>query len=625
MRKIISLLSLLSIISSNVLTFGTNINSKIQTNHINHNINLSNKNNNDISTGFFLYEPNIKVNSLDDNPLINSGLSLQEQQYCDFVFLKSLYADADNDKSKTTISIDYSFSTLITYDNKYDAKDIVQDQRDFKVIQNYKDAYGHIGIEEGQSLLNQYLNNGLLSFNKDGYIPSRTTYFNYLLTNNKNNQNVKQTVLTNNYDQNNLFDMSDYLSINLHWYGINCNIGYKIADFAIYGIINAAIQEAFIYLGISIYASIKMLEEVIHHFVESAVTKVLEITAKFTVELDPEAPEVSAAIEIISGIVTELLCYKIDEQLDELVDKSVNLLDDLNNVIENKLLSLEGKQKLSIEVDINWIWIGSTIKINLADNEPVVTENTLTPAQVNPIIPDSNLLIGNTEDFITIFDDNAWTEIYNRILDDHDPVDYINNITIKNPNINLTNNDWSQILHSLIKFSGDSTAKSGYSLLMHIKKINNSFQVVYTNLNNDGTTSMPYADNEEHAKELFSGDLKQNNLILTNYQFSSLMSAYNYDQHNWTEIKNKNHPSETNADDYFYDNSINNRFWIDNKITKEQILIEIKKFNQAFYIPNSLQDDKAKKVFTFSQFVQISSNQEDVLNIPSNIGIDGVK
>ncbi len=260
------------------------------------------------------------------------------------------------------------------------------------------------------------------------------------------------------------------------------------------------------------------------------------------------------------------------------------------------------------------------MKIDLVDNVPIVTQAILVPAQVDPIIYAHDLLIGTTTNFYAIFDDDDWNTIYDEILMKDHPVDYINSLGLKNPNINLTDQDWTDILNWSAKNYMPWT-KSGYSFLMHI--VNK--QVVYANINEDGTTNMPYANATEDIEELVSGDSNENDFILTNNQFANLMYSYNYDQKNWNEIKSKNNPPENNANDYFYDNSINNRFWIDDSITKEQILVEINNINNAIYIPNSLQDPKAKSTFTFSQFVEISTSKENILNIPSNIGIDGVK
>ncbi len=179
MKKILSLFLSLSIFSSGTLITFSSIDNISKLNNLK-NDKTKEGSSDDVQTGTFWYQPNIKINNITNHPLENNGLSTQEQQYCEFVFLKSLYGDSDNNEEKTTVEINYSVQNLYLYDSKYDLADEEQDVKDMQIMKNYKDAYGHIGIEEGKSLLNRYLNNGLLSFNKNGYIPSRTTYFNFL-------------------------------------------------------------------------------------------------------------------------------------------------------------------------------------------------------------------------------------------------------------------------------------------------------------------------------------------------------------------------------------------------------------------------------------------------------------
>ena len=54
-------------------------------------------------------------------------------------------------------------------------------------METLKDKNGSISIHEGMPLVNRYLNNGLLEFIYNGYIPPRDTYFNSLKSNNFNN------------------------------------------------------------------------------------------------------------------------------------------------------------------------------------------------------------------------------------------------------------------------------------------------------------------------------------------------------------------------------------------------------------------------------------------------------
>ncbi len=246
----------------------------------------------------------------------------------------------------------------------------------------------------------------------------------------------------------------------------------------------------------------------------------------------------SLTIDDISSIIKISIKWK---------SKHFNLAYDINlkNYSQSENIITQKYKYLIPEIQGSFDFINTKI----SNNQMTLIENINNDYQ--NIIPDSNLLVGITDDFVAIFDDNSWTEIYNRILDDHDPVGYINNITLKNPNINFTNDDWTQILYSLIKFSGDSTAKSGYSLFMHIKKMNNIFQVVYANLNHDGTTNMPYANDKEQVENNCTKFDKNTYQFLLNKNILwQLNDMFSYQQNLWT---NEN-----------IHNLINNKMWLTN-------------------------------------------------------------
>jgi uncharacterized protein YaiI (UPF0178 family) len=88
-----------------------------------------------------------------------------------------------------------------------------QDLTDYKVMQSAKDKNGNLVINEGLSLVNRYLNNGLLEFDDQGNIPTRQIYFNNIL---KNNVVDTQTVIKDKFVSTTQFLLSDYLSVNLH-------------------------------------------------------------------------------------------------------------------------------------------------------------------------------------------------------------------------------------------------------------------------------------------------------------------------------------------------------------------------------------------------------------------------
>ncbi len=157
-------------------------------------------------------------------------------------------------------------------------------------------------------------------------------------------------------------------------------------------------------------------------------------------------------------------------------------------------------------VSENYKYLNPEIKGSFDLKNNIITNNNLNSYEnlndnYDASLDAHDLLIGTTTNFYAIFDDDDWSTIYDEIINKDHPVDYINSLSLKNPNINLTDQDWTDILNLLAKNYMPWT-NSGYSFLMHI--VNK--QVVYANINKDGTTNMPYANATEDIENNFYYD-----------------------------------------------------------------------------------------------------------------------
>ncbi len=630
MKKIISVLSLLSIISSNVLTFGTNINSQIQTiNHITSKNNNNNRNS-DIQQGIFWYAPNIKINSLSDNAFANNLQASDEQNYYDFVFLKSLAWD-DNKKT-----INSSIDNIKTKEYILnDLKDQNQDLIDYQQMQKVKDQNGNLVIDQGLSLVNRYLNNGLLEFKDNGNIPSRKTYFSSLLSNNIADQ-AKQTVIVDQFSSLKKFILSDYLSVNLHWYGIDFTLEPKLISTIMIDIINAAIQKISNVvkkdidlwtneLAISLKTEMFAIAEQLMFEMDLILVEQPEIVAI----LDPSYTAISYAIAKGIGSAFQLAITKVIDGVKNIADQTIKNMFD-NSQGASYITRKIDPSAINFVLEINLHWSILNSQINLIPVFPqVYTPNILVPAHPSLIFDNvANALTGSNNDFTLIMNEDDWSEFVNWTSHDTKWNSYdggnawLHYLNLNNSNIILNNDEWKLILKQLTILD----VPEGYAICIHvIQKLKMNFQITYTNLTVQDKNNMPLPKNgQPWLKTSFIGDENSNNLMITTSQFRNLLSVYDYATKNANAILTDYNKNPNNYNDikiWFYhtyvvcdtDNTKNNvAMWKNNQLNELTIESLFEKYYQDFYLQNY--DNK----LNFANFIaNTADNNNQILNIPN--------
>ncbi len=219
----------------------------------------------------------------------NNKLLLNSQSnflYFDNVFLKSLKLD-NNSKIITS-----SLINLKNNDSRIDSEDISADQNDYKVMETL--TSNNTAIQEGLAVLNNYNSKGIINFNLNGYVPSRSTFFHFLNKNqeldNKLGSNFTQKIITSKSNQflvptTTSSSKNDGNKLSIHWYGFNMKLGPKVLTNSIVNYINN--ENSF-------------LNKALDNF-----TKNYNSQANFTnssVSIDPIDPILNDFLKLIEGV-----------------------------------------------------------------------------------------------------------------------------------------------------------------------------------------------------------------------------------------------------------------------------------------------------------------------------------
>ena len=606
MKKIISLFSILALSSNAILMFNANIYQQTKINNIKdkHNTQLkatTNKNNRNLNQskqGIFLYNPNVKINSLNDNPFQNLANNY-DQSYFDNIFLKSLNWDANK---KTIYSSQANLNQTDLLNSNYNQ---TQDDLDYQKMitlvnpNNPKDT----AISEGLSLVNRYLNNGLLKFNLKGYVPSRQEFY-------ANKIAKTQTKITLNFtnNTNNLTAITDYIKINLHWYGIDLKLEPKLIDFGLLAILNSSAKEVNA-LEIGTIAGINFY---IYKLCDQLQDKMFDFAEEFLADIDAffaAQPQWLLIIDplytAIAYAVTKLISLAIEEAVEQTTDKFVHYFFHFIFYLNHKFHQIcEKDVNFEIELDIHWLIWNSKLKLNIL--QPRIKQAAiLLPGLPTPVMKNIyNLLSGNTNDFTMILNGSTFGDWYDYSLNYHGNK-FLKLVALTNSNIILSNNEWDNIATS-IKLDTFNSSDSYYAAIHVVNK-----KVVYTNMNSYSTYhNFPAYKNSHFVIENIIGTPNNFSLVFNNTQLKKYI-------HNYLIIKNSK--QYTNPDDQFYNTEFKyykntKAFWISNNISEEMIMKAFSSYINNYINQKSI---SSKNSINFKNLVKNTTDNNNAIIISS--------
>ena len=614
MKRIISLFSIIGLGSNSILMFNSNIYQQTKINDIKYGNNKNTTNNlkksksNNIQQGVYLYNPNVKINSINDNPFLNLS-NVYDQSYFDNVFLKSL----NWDKNKKTIysSEENLNQTDLLNSNYNQSQDDLDYQKMISLVNpnNLNDT----AISEGLTLVNRYLNNGLLKFNLKGYVPSRQEFY-------SNDITKTQTKITlNSTKTNNLTSITDYININLHWYGVDLKLEPKLIDFGLLTILNSSAQtvnilEKGVTAGINFFISklCKKLQTKMFEFAQ-------ELLADVDVDLveDPELIIIIDPIyELVAYVITKYISLQIKNAAEQTADKFIYNLFHCVFYLKHKFHSITEKDvNFEIEVDVHWLIWNSKFKLNILKPKIKRPLNIL-PSLPTPVMKNiHNLLVGNTNDFTMILNANSYDDWYKASLNG-DANKYLQVYNLKNSNIILTNDEWVNIAESN-KLENFSSSNSYYAAIHVVNK-----KVVYTNMNSEST----YHDFPAYKNSLFViqniiGTQNNFSLIFNNSQLNKYIQNYLITNNPKSNLywKNNNPDNYTTHDDWFYNTEFeyynkSKAFWISKNITQEMIMKVLSNYINNYINQQSI---SSKNSINFKNLVNNTTDNNNAIIIYS--------
>ena len=461
----------------------------------------------------------------------SSGLnSYPYNPYDDDVFLKSLVY---NPNTKTVVSNSTNLQG--------------QDLSDYGIMQKSGN------ITPGLVLLNRYLHNGFLIYNAHGYIPVRAT----LATD--QNASQKQTVITVNPQLSNAngVNIGDYVQLDLHWDGATIKLMWHLIGEVVAHLLSDAIDTAIGMSGFVILGNI--IESIVEYLTTGVVTAAVELNEAVDAAVD-EIPAIGPLIAGFLAIVTVMLVSDSIEVLQNLIESTFQNINFRKYVYEHwskqypplpsnftaknpnhiyiTVMPLHSSRLMHYSLTFN-LRFSSLITNNLVSgnaqwNQSVALPSFIAPSHFNPSLNTPSFITGNTNDFTIV----ANADDLKRITQDVDPggVSTIAELFKELQWDNLASFP-GLTLQDLNELNDHPTAwqiPENHFAVIHVKKMNNQYQIIWSNLANQQTKqSLP--GREINASFINEGNL--NNITIDESVYLKILTRYMWCRNNWPTLE----------------------------------------------------------------------------------------
>ena len=543
-----------------------------------------------------------------------------------------LYGEVDQNNIEDSYLDDIFLKTLV-YNNQ--TKQVTINSNQLKNQQDIKDFKSKMsnndGISQGLVLLNRYLKNGFLQFNKNGYIPTRSG-----LLNSKGAE--KQTLITVSLYKNQLtsqqvtLKISDFLTLNIHWDKTILILKPELIAATLEHFINELITtfiaqnpEAFDESSIWTELDAGYIGGISGMLFFAFSTMIMTLIDALTSEFPPIDLVLDPLWITISALIAGIITYSVKTLFDPTTPN--NYFSDIDGYYPNdpkdKVTyhpfdpNINDKAKFNVKFTIYYFkfWDDS-LAINYNKNLSPVLANGLSPSEFNPGLGIQSMISGNTNDFTIAANSGKLADFVDLIAPDgfaKDIGDVFKNMEWHNsknfPKLTLN------ILKSIYLKYDFWYVPTGYMAIIHVKKINNQFQIVWSNLNNQqGKKSLV----DSGAGYLTTSILKQDNnleTLINEKNYLNIESRYMWIKNNWQNIKNN--VTQTSWQQYFHDYVIKL-----NGINMYQLNLnnttDLNLFINNLNILSTIFKNQVKSSHSFnsnSQVVNIFYNQNDPLNI----------
>ena len=485
-----------------------------------------------------------------------------EKSYFDDVFLKSLVYDPTK---KSVISSQSKLS------NTQDIKD-------------YQSMIKTGNIDQGLSLVNRYLQSGLIKYNQGGYIPTRTDLI----------AGKKQKLITLNQQvgKENSASLSDYLTMDLHWWGYNLTLKPELISAVIEHFLAKAVDSVWgeTYEGQTLKNG-SIMTEVLGAFIAGAAGAIVTIFGNLIITLldtvvallgeaigaaidailDPTMRLVLIAVaSLIAGAVL-IIMQRNTQKKDGSTFSNGGYLKNGNyfSAIDNKrqgVFNVPTVEKpknddalifsLQIEYHFFDFW-NDKLGINLGDSQSVLAYSN-NPSNFSSSLHKSSTITGNANDFTisTGYDD------LDRFADDLTTGD-----TQTLPKL-FSSMHWKNVdnfkgltvqdLENLQKNYPQTwqLPSDKYMALIHVIKTNGVYHIAWSNLDSDqDKESLAEQNGSLNASFLneVNNDSNYLNTFTSEKVYDNISTRYRWIESNWKDIKKGKQVTEKTPEQYFKD------------------------------------------------------------------------
>ncbi len=449
------------------------------------------------------------------NPLFGVNKYNSESSYLDDIFLKGLNYNA----SAKTVTFNRA---------KLTGQDLVDYENQMAPTHN---------INPGLVLLNRYLHNGFLAYNPQGYIPPRQA----LLSDSSSSlQTVISVSNTCQKQINARSSLSDWIKLDMHWDRVNITLGYKLMNPIVHALSKSVIAKVLAAAGVasSFFAN---LIDAIHTSVELSEMDIAFDLIAIISEATEEFPYLSLIMDAITAVIDVIAMSAI---IDSLIDMIKQTFEIIFNVSDNPLVENLTAQQYSIvwysltfSIHFFELW-KSTISETTTKNPNLTFPSTLTPSLFNPSLGVTSFISGNENDFTIVASSDQLSQLCWAINPSrgNDTRELFKLMEWGNYD-NFKNLKVSDLYHLGTSVSWALQIPEYHMAVIHVKKINQKYQIVWTNLDNSkGKTSLKGAGLELDTS--FIGENIQNNILINESIYQKIITRYLWCKNNWNVIKN---------------------------------------------------------------------------------------